>query len=248
MVNDQLIEIIKKAGEIALKEQSSLKIHKKPDGSIVSSGDLATSKFLEEELLKLYPDHSIYSEENYSVPKLSKVIVIDPIDGTESYVRKQYTWSILVGFINGNELIGGVVYQPSSGDLYFGEKGKGSFQEKNGIRTQLNAQGSGEIKGISSHKFYNGEKELFDKYQVNNLDKMYSAALKIMKVSSGEKDVYPNFRGKCSLWDLVAPWIILKEAGGDIEFEPNFKIDYLKPHLPMKWVALGKRTSHYKIS
>jgi len=71
----------------------------KKDGTIVTNGDIAVSKFLECELGKLFPDYEVFSEESCDVlPQGSKVIVIDPIDGTKSYHRHEDTWCILVGF------------------------------------------------------------------------------------------------------------------------------------------------------
>ena len=94
----KLINLIRKAGKIALESQKEMTVANKADTSIVTNGDLAVSKFLERELKKLYPDHDVFSEENCSnIPKSSKVIIIDPIDGTESYSRREDTWSILVG-------------------------------------------------------------------------------------------------------------------------------------------------------
>lgn len=241
----KLFEILKQAGQIALDEQKSLKIQKKPDTSIVTNGDLAVSQFLEQELLKLYPDYSIYSEENYSTPTTKKVIVIDPIDGTESYARKEDTWTILIGFIDDGIMTQGVIYQPTQDLLYYGSLGQGSFVIKNGIESRLDANRTGKFKGMSSHKMY-GEDVFFKNNQIKDISHMYSAALKIMKVAEGEIDAYPNFRKKCSLWDLVAPMVILNEAGGTTVFEKEFKIDYVTPAVPLKFFSVGKRGLNFK--
>lgn len=243
---NKLIELIKKAGQIALDEQKHMTVQTKNDGSIVTNGDLKVSQFLEQELSLLYPDHSIYSEENYSVPKKSKVIVIDPIDGTESYFRKENTWSILIGFIENGTMVKGIVYQPSLDLLYFGELNKGSFVLKNNLINKLESKTSGKILGIVSHKTY-GEEEFFKNNNITPVEPMFSAALKIMKVAEGLVDAYPNFRKQCSLWDLVAPMVILKEAGGNILFEQEFKINYTNPLIPIKFVAVSRQGLNFKI-
>jgi 3'(2'), 5'-bisphosphate nucleotidase len=229
----ELINLVKEAGEIALREQKKIIIQTKMDKSIVTNGDLAVSKFLEERLANLYPDHSIYSEENYKTPFNKKVIVIDPIDGTESYSRNEDTWSILIGFVDGQEMEKGIIYQPTSGLIYFGEKSKGAFVLNHNNLTEMHALGSGEIKAVTQN-------------HITNISHMYSAALKIMKVANGEIDVYPNFRKKCSIWDLVAPMVILKEAGGNVIFEKDLIIDYSSPLVPIDFCALGKRSLSLK--
>jgi 3'-phosphoadenosine 5'-phosphosulfate (PAPS) 3'-phosphatase len=237
----KLISIIKQAGKIAIQEQKKLTVNKKADTSIVTNGDLAVSLFLENELKKLYPDHDIFSEENSkNIPKSKKVIIIDPIDGTESYSRKQNSWSILIGFLENMVSVGGVIYQPSTDTLYYGFKNKGSFIVQNNKKTRLNAQGQGPLKGIISPDKFN-ESEFLDKLNITEKIPMYSAALKIMEVSKGIADVYPSFRCKCSLWDLVAPVVILEEAGGTIIYERQVVASFENPLIDTKFCVFGKR-------
>jgi myo-inositol-1(or 4)-monophosphatase len=237
----KLIDLIIQAGVLALKEQKKLIVSNKVDTSIVTNGDLAVSKLLEVELKKLYPDHDIFSEENSkNLPKSDKVIIIDPIDGTESYSRSQDSWSILVGFLDKMVPVGGIVYQPTNGRLYTGFKGQGSFLTHQGVTTRLNAQGEAELKAVLSPKNYD-EDFFLNQLKIRKRTELYSAALKIMEVAKGAADVYPNFRGKCSLWDLVAPVVILEEAGGQIIYEKNMDASFEKPEIAMRFCAIGKR-------
>lgn len=245
-VMKELIEVIEKAGQIAIDEQSKMVISVKSDKSIVTNGDIAVSNFLEKELLKLYPEFEIYSEENFAPPSGSKVIVIDPIDGTESYSRKQDTWSILVSFIEDNQIVRGIVYQPTTDLLYYGEKGTDSWVRRDGVIASLHAHGKGALKALRSHKDY-GEDEYFAKHKIKKITPMYSAALKIMKVAEGKFDCYANFRKKCSLWDLAAPLIILRGAGGEMDFAKELEINFSNPALPYDFVALGERAKRFTL-
>lgn len=242
ILSSDLIQVIKSAGEIALAEQKNLTTQVKPDTSIVTNGDLAVSAFLEKELSNLFPDWSIFSEENSKIiPNKNQVIVIDPIDGTESYSRKQDTWSILVGFWKDNCAVAGVVYQPTLNRLYIGEEGEGSYLiTPEGGRELLVALAQGELSAFKSPKNY-GEHDLLTKLGITNVKDMYSAALKIMEVAHGNVDAYPNFRRACSIWDLVAPWAILKEAGGSLYFQSPPSLDFEKPLWDINFCALGKR-------
>lgn len=238
---DNLFKIVREAGIIALSEQKKMKISEKSDLSIVTNGDLAVSIFLERELKKIYPNHDIFSEENTgTIPNSKKVIIIDPIDGTESYSRNEDTWSILIGFLDNMIPVGGVVYQPTADTLYYGFKEQGSFKVSGSVKTKLDAQGVGSIKGIQSFKDY-GENEFLNSLGINEIKKMYSAALKIMKVAEGESDAYPNFGKKCSLWDLVAPTIILEEAGGKVSYFDEISPSFESPRIDSRFCATGKR-------
>lgn len=244
----KLFDLVKQAGILALQEQSKMVVQTKTDKSIVTNGDLAVSAFLEQELAKMFPDHSVFSEENTSKkPTSNKVIVIDPIDGTESYSRKQDTWSILIGFLKDGLPVGGVVYQPTKDNLYYAFKGQGAFLQHAGIETQLSAHRSGEVTAVASVANY-GEAQWLAQLGITKFIKTYSAALKIMLVAEGKVDVYPNFRHKCSIWDLIAPQAILEEAGGVLIYENPQSIDFNKTHVNQNICAVSSRFSDLKIS
>lgn len=246
-MDKQLIELVKKAGIIALEEQKNMSVSKKPDTSIVTNGDLKVSAFLEQELVKLYPDFEVFSEENSKqVPKSNKVIVIDPIDGTQSYSRRQNTWSILIGFMENGVPTKGIVYQVPTGKLYYGAKGEGSYLLENGTTKKLSAIRTGPLKSFASPSRA-GEGEFLQSLQITETEYMYSASLKIMEIALGNSDIYPNFQKKCSLWDLVAPDIILSEAGGKMVYESDPGVNFNNPHINTKFCAIGPRLFNKKL-
>lgn len=237
---DKLISLIKKAGEIALFEQSNLVVNKKKDNSIVSNGDLKVSSFLEISLKKEFPKFETFSEENTTIPVGNNVIIIDPIDGTESYVRKENSWCILIAFIENKVPSIGLIYQPSTNTMFYAKKGSGAFKIKNDVKTSLQSKKVGDFTGICSFKDC-GEISFLNKHKITNIEKSYSASLKIMKIADGTHDLYPNFRKKCSLWDLVAPELILEEAGGFIKYEEPLSYDYENTHVNQNFIASSKR-------
>ncbi len=238
----KMIEIIKAAGHLALDEQKKMTTEIKKDGTIVTNGDIAVSKFLELELGQLFPDYEIFSEENCgAVPRGSKVIVIDPIDGTQSYHRNEETWSILVGFLDQMKPIKGFVYQPTTKKMFYAEKNKGAFLEgPDGNIISIQALGKGPLSAVKSKKNC-GESEFFKELQIHSVSEMYSAALKILKVAAGETDLYANFQKGCSVWDLVAPQCILEEAGGRLEYAHPVSWDLSHPLVPERFCAFGAR-------
>lgn len=245
-MDQKLIDLVKLAGQLALNEQKTMVVSTKADTSIVTTGDIAVSKFLEVELKKLYPDYEIFSEENSGVkPVGQKIIVIDPIDGTQSYSRNQDTWTILIGFLDNNVPVKGIVYQPTTERLWIGEKGQGSFYvHPDGLTTRLIANNNQplNLKAWTSPTL-DSEDKFLDKLNISNRETSFSASLKIMYLSQGDGDIYPNFRCKCSLWDLVAPLVILQEAGGDLVFEKHstLPINFINPHINSKFYAVGQK-------
>lgn len=241
-MNEILKQILMEAGNIALLAQQNLTIDLKNDKSIVTNGDIAVSNFLEKELAKLYPDHQILSEENSSVNITSKkVIIIDPIDGTESFSRKQDSWSILIGFLDNMEIVGGVVYQPTIDKLYFGFKGNGAYLLDKGVLVSLKLNTNKDsLKAVTSKSDY-GEVDYFNKLGITDIEQSYSAALKVMQVATGSADIYANFRKKCSIWDLIAPLAILYEVGGQFKTEGSYSFDLKKHHVDQKFICFNKK-------
>ncbi len=240
----QLIPLIESAGIIALEAQKSLTRNHKADTSLVTNGDILVSQFLEAELKKSFPDFDVFSEENCTtLPKSNKVFVVDPIDGTESYSRFQDTWSILVGIMIDEKIEGGVVYQPTKKHLYYTHGNESFFVDGTNPPQKLAATADGEIKGLTSPKNY-GESDFFKQLGITNLTPMYSAALKIMEVSKGTGDIYPNLRKACSIWDLVAPMAILEKAGGRMYFQSPQVFSFEKPSVPVDFCAVGSRIDY----
>lgn len=248
LLDTQLIKIVRAAGALALKEQQNLKVMLKADGSDVTNGDLAVSHYLTVELLKLYPNYEIFSEEDSEkIPVEDQVIVIDPIDGTKSYKNKEQTWSILIAFMSGHSPKVGVVYQPTLNRLYWAKPGLGAYLlEGDNEPVKLSAKKSLPKKGIYSLTNF-GELEFLQSLGIS-ADRMYSASLKIMEVASGRYDLYPNFQKGCSLWDLLAPELILTEAGGSMIYENKFLFNYTSPRVSLKFLAAGPNINPNEIS
>jgi 3'-phosphoadenosine 5'-phosphosulfate (PAPS) 3'-phosphatase len=238
---EKIFKILKQAGQIALEEQKTLKTQVKKDGTIVTNGDLAVSHFLEKEFKILFPEYDLFCEENCSqIPQKEKVIIVDPIDGTQSYNRREDTWCILVGFTENLKPTQGFIYQPVTDKMFYASKGQGAFLQSPEGTQKLNQARTGPLKGITSFKDY-GENDFFKKQGIEQVDQMFSAALKIAKIANGEYDLYPNFQKGCSIWDLVAPQILLEEAGGTLEFASPTPYQFQTPSLKERFCAYGAR-------
>ena len=99
-IAENLIDTFKQAGEASIKTyDAGLKIEHKEDASPVSNGDLLVNEILCKKIKELTPNLEIISEENYEEGKQyndKDFWLIDPIDGTRSYVVGNPTWSNLI--------------------------------------------------------------------------------------------------------------------------------------------------------
>ena len=188
---------------------------------MVTEVDLKINKFILSKLQKYaFP---IVSEENdydfYKIKDTDFFWVIDPLDGTMDFVQGTDDFSIMIGLVNKKgEVVFGAVYLPSSDELFFANKGCGAFLQKNNANTQIFV----EKKTLSNAKILLSrnhlgrlEQEIAEKYDLTS-QKMGSAGVKICKIAQGVAQLYINSSDKAGIWDLCAPSIIVKEAGGDI--------------------------------
>jgi myo-inositol-1(or 4)-monophosphatase len=127
-------ETTTKAGEIALNYfRRALNIDNKlDDGRFdpVTQADREIESFLREKLGRRYPEFGIIGEEEGVRPGSSNVNwVIDPIDGTKSFISGFPTWGILLGLQQDEKALAGLMYQPVTGELFYGSAAGGVLRQ-----------------------------------------------------------------------------------------------------------------------
>src|ERR1700691_1443733 len=207
------------AGDVALKffrpgEKTSAVVTKKLGGSPVTEADHAVNRQLKEALRDILPEAGWLSEESEDSPERldhDLVLVVDPIDGTRSFVAGELGWAIAVGVVYRHRPVIGIVHAPALGETYAAVKNAGGRLNGREIhvsgRRKLNvaARVAGPL-GIAQ--------ELRDAgLEFDLLPKIPSLALRITQVAAGALDaalVSVNSHD----WDIAAADLILHEAGG----------------------------------
>ena len=107
-------------GEVALRHFRSpeLVVDRKPDGSPVTNADLAAERAAREWIRARFPDDGILGEE-YGLERAGsrRRWVLDPIDGTKTYIRGVPLWGTLVAVMEGPEILAGAASFPALGEL-----------------------------------------------------------------------------------------------------------------------------------
>lgn len=215
-----VIEIIKEAGAILLHYyDKELTVSLKDNNTPVSEADIAADKFILKKLREHF-SYPILSEESVDDKnRLGQefVWIVDPLDGTKDFIEKTGEFTVVIGLVQNNLPLLGVVYRPTTKELWYAEKGQGAFREVNGVKKRIMVSG---IKSISEAKFAVSNLDsqnpdfFMDKIGARNRTKVGSAALKICKIAQGEYDAFFVLKSRMSEWDDCAPGIILAEAGG----------------------------------
>ncbi len=211
--------LIRDFGEI-----ENLQVSSKGPGDFVSSADKRTEKIIINELQKAHPEYGILTEETGVINKsnLKNRWIIDPIDGTMNFLNGVPQFAISIGYEENNEIKSGVIFNPIMNEMFAAEKGNGAYLNNSRIRVSKkkilkeSLLVTGGPKGASKIK-----DKIFNEYiniskNVSNVRKFGSAALDIAYVACGRFDGY--WQRELNYWDIAAGIIILKEAGGFVDF------------------------------
>ena len=125
-------ESVFKAGKIALKWfKKDPEQWEKKDGSLLSKADIEINDLLNKLLKNKNPEYGWLSEENEDDrSRLNKKItfVVDPLDGTKAFLEGKKEFSISVAIVKNGLPISGIVFSPSTGEMFEAEKNKGSWK------------------------------------------------------------------------------------------------------------------------
>jgi myo-inositol-1(or 4)-monophosphatase len=191
------------------------------NNQVLTQTDLAISKFLVEKIQATYPDYNIIDEETGAINNQSNFTwVIDPIDGTSNFAAGVPTYGIMMGLLQGATPIAGGFIIPPTGQMYLAEKGKGTYLNEKRIfvtkeQKLLNSLVAYGIDGRQDNpEFTRNEAKILGEIvlKIRNLRTSGSEPIDVGYVASGKYGARLNQYGK--IWDVVAPQIIVEEAGG----------------------------------
>ena len=211
--------LIRDFGEI-----ENLQVLSKGPGDFVTSADKRTEKILIEELQKAHPEYGIITEEKGIINKSNTKNrwIIDPIDGTMNFLNSVPQFAISIGYEEDGEIKCGVIFNPIMNEMFSAEKGNGAYLNNSRIRVSNKKKikdallvtggprGASKIKDKIFSEYINVSKN------VSNVRKFGSAALDIAYVACGRFDGY--WQRELNYWDVAAGIVILKEAGGFVDF------------------------------
>lgn len=223
-----ICDLAQQSGELAANLQkklslSSLQIeHKATMRDVVTEADKQVENFIISKIHQRFPEHGIYGEENGYLNRGSAYCwVIDPIDGTASYIHHQPCYSTSIALQYQGRSRCGAVYSPVLRELYSAEEGRGAFC--NGERISVYDHGplSESNVGTGFSCLRAGWKEQNNlpyfceiAKEAREVRRFGSAALDLCFVAAGKLDAYWELN--LQAYDIAAGTLIVSEAGGQI--------------------------------
>jgi fructose-1,6-bisphosphatase/inositol monophosphatase family enzyme len=128
LIHDTAVEIALEAGQIIRTQFDKLSSERmiKPDQTPLTMTDLRVNRLVVEKIAKVFPDHSVYGEEETSGPLENlKAWLCDPIDGTAAFVSGLPTGVFSLAYVEDGVPQVGVIYDPYLDRMYVAAKGYG---------------------------------------------------------------------------------------------------------------------------
>jgi len=221
-----LAGVVREAGGLARAASGSpVKTWVKEHNSPVSEVDIAVNQLLKERLAAIVPEAGWLSEESEDGPArlaASRVWIVDPIDGTRSFIAGRPDWTISVALVEGSRPIVAALYAPISEELFLAVAGAGAT--RNG--TPIAASPGGTLEGAriaGPGGFLDRLATVAPAFTV--LPRIHSLALRLARVADGTLDAAVASRTSRD-WDLAAADLLVHEAGGALTTVGGTKLAY----------------------
>ena len=194
----------------------SLEVIRKADNSPVTIADRGAEQLIRGLVSKHFPNDGFLGEEFGDQPGSSGFRwIIDPIDGTKSFVRHVPLWGTLVGLEYNGEQIGGVVYIPVFRQMYRALRGDGAYLDDHRIRVSDIPDLKDSILCYSSLGWFTraGRQETFlNLYGQTARQRGYGDFYGFVMVAQGSAEIMVEHG--VNAWDVAATKALIEEAGG----------------------------------
>jgi histidinol-phosphatase len=207
----------RQAGDLARGYyETVLQVEKKADQSPVTIADRNAEQLIREIVKRHFPTDGFLGEEFGDEPGSSGFRwVIDPIDGTRSFVRHIPIWATLIGLEYRDEQIGGIAYLPVFGQMYRALRGDGAFLDSRRIHVSQTATLGESLMCYSSIRWFRKagrENTFLELVAKTERQRGFGDFYGFVLLAEGACDLM--LEHGVHEWDVSALKAIVEEAGG----------------------------------
>lgn len=234
---EKLCEIAAEAGGLVrLLYEQPFEVEYKAPRDPVTNADRAANQLICSRLAQEFPGLPVVAEE--SPPEdfadfrdHERVFFVDPVDGTREFVDRNGEFAVMIGVVEGEDPVAGVLFAPATGVSWAGLVGYGAFRvDAVGVRSALRVSMTQRLTDASvvasrSHRTQVLDR-LLKRLSAREIHTLGSAGLKGARVAEGRADVYlaPGYAGQ--RWDVCPTEALVTAAGGRVTDALGKKIDY----------------------
>jgi len=217
------VDAARGAGRITLEffRREDLQVDRKDDDTPVTAADRRAEEHLRQRIGEAFPDDGVFGEEYSEQPGTSGFRwILDPIDGTKSFIHGVPLYGTLVGVEHRGESVLGVILIPATGECVYAARGQGAWYTLDD-RPPRPAKVS-RCASLAEGLFLTSELPTFDEVGRRDVYRRLEAAARLSRtwgdcygylmVATGRAEVMVD--PVVALWDLAALAPVIEEAGG----------------------------------
>lgn len=211
------VDATREAGRLTLRYfQNDPAVERKADGSPVTIADRGAEELLRERISKALPTHGVVGEEfGEQAGSDPARWILDPIDGTFSFVSGVPLYTNLVGLEWQGEMVLGVINAPAMGEIVYGASGVGArWNDRPARVSEVAILAEARLSTTSTELLASHGRELRYRRLRDRCrtDRGWADAYAFMLLATGRVDIV--IEPIMSIWDTAAPCAVVTAAGG----------------------------------
>jgi myo-inositol-1(or 4)-monophosphatase len=210
-------------GAAALEQwREKFSVREKGRADLVTEADLGSQNAVRSYLQERFPEHAFLGEEGPEAkqrpgPGAPPTWIVDPLDGTTNYVHDLPLYCVSIGLLAGGELVVGVVYDPTRGEMFHAARGQGAFLGAKCLRTSAADRLENALLATGFPPDMSGDEKPLDWWRyfalrTRSLRRTGSTAINLAWLAAGRFDGYWAFDNH--VWDVAGGVVLVREAGG----------------------------------
>ena len=196
--------------------RTGVAVETKGDGSPVTIADRAAEKVARDWIRARFPDDGILGEEfGLEKPEAPRRWVLDPIDGTRSFIHGVALWGTLVAIVEGETVLAGAVYAPPTRELVAAARGRGAWF--NGARTHVSTTESlAQATLLCTDSRFPGRPQRQSRWErlasASRIVRTWGDCYGYLLLATGRAEIMVD--DQMNPWDAAAVQVVVEEAGG----------------------------------
>jgi 3'(2'), 5'-bisphosphate nucleotidase len=223
---DVVLETIRRAGAEIMRRYESFERIEDAPADISTEADRASQELILDGLHREFPGDGMCAEEasdrfETEAGGDGRFWVVDPIDGTRGFARKNDEFSIMIALVDGGKAVVGAVHEPAIDRVTYAVRGGGChvrrpFDAEPRACSVTTTDGVPRDLTMSRSRGDEGAGKLVAAFGAERTLQTYSAGIKLAQVARGEADLYLGDYLTLHDWDVAAGHILVEEAGGRV--------------------------------
>jgi 3'(2'), 5'-bisphosphate nucleotidase len=217
-------ELARQAGEVVLRFYGEgVRVEWKGKNDPVTAADREANALIVDALAREFPGDGILAEESADDRRRlsrERLWVVDPLDGTREFVDRNGEFVVMIALCDHGRPVAGAIFHPTTSTLLRARAGGGAWAEDSAGVQRLHVSARNDLTDFRLLVSRSHRSAKLDAVRaalgLTHEEPCGSVGLKMARLARGDADLYVHMGGGTKEWDLGAPEILIREAGGTL--------------------------------